>query len=262
LNIKVFMHVRPKIGITMRLEIETRRFYLGRDYSEAIEAFGGSPVHISLIPKREYIASVLAGLDGVLLPGSDSDVDPELFGEEPHPKLGSVVPDKDKTDRLVIEEAERLGLPILAICFGMQALNVYRGGTLFQDIESCVEGAIKHEQGPPRDRGSHRLRFAESGFTVDLANSVGLDGGLRVNSHHHQAIGNVGNGLTAVAWASDGIVECIEDMAGGKFVLGVQWHPELSWSTDRFSRGIFEKFVARCSKVEPEVGCDRHIPAV
>src|SRR5689334_17278226 len=123
---------RPRIGITMRLEIESRRFYLGRDYSEAVEAAGGIPVHLGLIPKREYISAALEGLDGILLPGSDTDVDPSFYGEEPHPKLKKVVPEKDNTDRLVLEEAERRGLPILAICYGMQALNVWRGGTLIQ----------------------------------------------------------------------------------------------------------------------------------
>ena len=86
------MAYKPKIGLTMRLELETRRFYLGRDYSEAIEAAGGLPVHIPLIPNSEFIESVVAGLDGVLLPGCDSDIDPEYYGEDPHPKLGRVVP--------------------------------------------------------------------------------------------------------------------------------------------------------------------------
>src|SRR5881394_740061 len=101
---------RPKIGITMRLEIATQRFYLGRDYSEAVEAAGGVPVHLSLIPKAEYVAEAIAGLDGILLPGSNTDVDPHYYGEEPHHKLGTVTPEKDETDRLVLDEIERLNL--------------------------------------------------------------------------------------------------------------------------------------------------------
>src|SRR6476661_93912 len=108
---------RPKIGITMRLELATDRFYLGRDYSEAIEAAGGVPVHIALIPKPEYIGAAMDDLDGILLPGSNTDVDPHLYGHEPHPRLGTVIPVKDQTDMLVLDEVEKRGLPLLAICF-------------------------------------------------------------------------------------------------------------------------------------------------
>src|SRR5918998_2845497 len=94
----------PRIGITMRLESDTRRFYLGRDYSEALEGLGAIPFHLSLIPKREFIRQALKNLEGVLLPGSDTDVDPLRFGEEPHPKLKRVVWEKEETDFLVIEE--------------------------------------------------------------------------------------------------------------------------------------------------------------
>src|SRR5687768_9410114 len=106
---------RPRIGITMRLEIETNRFYLGRDYSEAIESFGGIPVHLALIPKPDYLAEAISGLDGILLPGSNTDVDPHYYGEEPHHRLGTVIPEKDETDRQVLELIEQLNLPLLAI---------------------------------------------------------------------------------------------------------------------------------------------------
>src|SRR5258706_16024168 len=92
---------RPRIGITMRMELETNRFYLARDYSEAVEAAGGLPVHIPLIPRVEYIDAVVSELDGVLLPGSNSDIDPQRYGHEAHPLLGTVHPEKDETDLLV-----------------------------------------------------------------------------------------------------------------------------------------------------------------
>ena len=230
----------------MRLEMETRRFYLGRDYSEALEASGAIPIHLSLIPKREYIAEALNGLDGILLPGSDSDVDPSYYGEDPHPKLKRVVPEKDETDLLVLTEAEKQGLPVMAICYGMQSLNVARGGTLIQDIESHVEKNIMHDQGKPLDRNSHRITVAENGIMASLAERETSEE-IKVNSHHHQAISSVGENLVATAWAGDGVIECVEDTRDGRFVLGVQWHPELSWKTDVLSRAIFERFVENCT---------------
>ena len=231
---------RPRIGITMRLELHTDRFYLARYYSEAIEAAGGAPVHISLIPKPDYIAAVMADLDGVLLPGSDSDIDPLRYGAEPHPQLGSVHPVKDETDLLVLEEIEQRALPLFAICFGMQALNVSRGGTLIQDIASQVPKAIKHQQGAPRDRPSHAVKIGKASLLLSLAGEERVF----VNSHHHQAIEKLGENLVATAWASDGLIEAVEDSRPERFGLGVQWHPELGWNEDVLSRALFDRFIA------------------
>lgn len=236
------MSYRPRIGLTMRLELETRRFYLGRDYSEALAAAGALPVHIPLIPDADIISGIIEGLDGVLLPGSDTDVDPAYFGEEPHPSLKRVVPEKDLTEMLVLEQAERKGIPILAICYGMQALNVFRGGSLIQDIGSQVADNIKHEQGLPLERNSHSIDVNGSGL---LANMI-TGPGVKVNSHHHQAICSVGRNLQVSATAPDGVIECIEDDRDDRFVLGVQWHPELSWRTDSVSQEIFRQFVDAC----------------
>lgn len=224
----------------MRIEWETDRFYLSRHYSEAVEAAGGAPLHISLITNSEYIAAVTDGLDGILLPGSDSDVDPLRYGHEPHQALGRVNSIKDETDLLVLEEIERRRLPLLGICFGMQVLNVSRGGTLVQDIASQVQGAIKHEQGAPRDRPSHRIRLLDESRLALLAER----GEAVVNSHHHQTIETVGRDLVASAWAADGLVEALEDPRSDRFVTAVQWHPELGWERDPLSQALFSCFVS------------------
>lgn len=242
------MNKRPRIGIPMRIELPTDRFYLSRYYSEAVEAAGGAPVHVSLIPKADYIDSVVAGLDGVLLPGSDSDVDPLRYGQQPHPKLGAVHPIKDETDLLLIEAAERKQIPLFAICFGMQVLNVSRGGTLIQDIGSQVPEAIKHEQGAPRDRPSHRIRLSD---TTKLSNIAGVEAAL-VNSHHHQAIETLGANLIATAWSTDGIIEALEDPRPDRFVVAVQWHPELGWERDAISQRLFASFVMEAAKATAE----------
>jgi putative glutamine amidotransferase len=235
---------RPRIGITMRIELETNRFYLSRYYSEAVEAAGGLPVNIPLIPRADYVAGVMDSLDGVLLPGSDSDMDPLRYGQQPHQQLGFVHPLKDETDLLVLAEIEKRRLPLFAICYGIQSLNVSRGGTLIQDIRSQVPNAMKHEQGVPRDRHSHRVRILEDSLLGKLAGGEDAP----VNSHHHQAVETLGRELVATAWATDGIVEAVEDPRGDRFVLGVQWHPELGWEQDELSRALFDRFVAEARK--------------
>ena len=240
------MKTMPRIGIPMRIEQTTDRFYLSRFYSEAVEAAGGAPVHISLIPKSDYIESVVEGLDGILLPGSDSDVDPLRYGQQPHPQLGSVHTIKDETDLLIIEAAERRELPLFAICFGMQVLNVSRGGTLIQDIQSQVPDAIKHEQGAPRDRPSHRVRLLEDTKLSKIGGRVDAI----VNSHHHQAIESIGANLIATAWATDGVIEALEDPRPDRFVVAVQWHPELGWERDELSRQLFKSFVNEAKTVQ------------
>lgn len=232
---------RPRIGIPMRIDHPTERFYLSRHYSEAVEAAGGAPVHISLIPHAEYIDTVVDGLEGVLLPGSDSDIDPLRYGQQPHPALGSVHKIKDETDLLIIDAAERKQLPLLAICYGMQVLNVSRGGTLIQDIRSQLPEAIKHEQGAPRDRASHSVKVALGSKLSGILYAADL----AVNSHHHQAIEKLGKDLVPTAWSSDGVIEALEDPRPDRFVIAVQWHPELGWENDKFSQRLFDSFVAQ-----------------
>ena len=240
------MGFAPKIGVTMRLETATRRFYLGRDYCEAVESFGAVPLHISLIPKKRYIEAAVADCDGLLLPGSDSDIDPYIFGEEPHPNLKSVVPVKDQTEALVLRAAERLGIPILAICYGMQALNVSRGGTLVQDIDSQVEQPLKHEQGIPLERNSHSIVFETDSRIANLKTG----NKVRVNSHHHQSVKRIGANLRATARAKDGVIECIEDTRADRFVLGVQWHPEETLDDLRLFAGVVQAARARATDVD------------
>jgi len=245
--------IRPRIGITMRIELATDRFYLARHYSEAVEAAGGLPVHIPLIPDSDFIKGIMDNLDGLLLPGSDSDVDPQRYGHEPHPQLGSVHPIKDETDLLALAEVEKRRLPLFAICFGIQSLNVARGGTLIQDIGSQYPNAIKHEQGQPRERHSHRVRLLEDSVLGQLAKSENVP----VNSHHHQAIETLGRELVATAWAPDGIVEAVEDPRSDRFVLGVQWHPEMGWEKDELSRALFDRFVSEADAFATSKSEDR-----
>ena len=241
------MNKRPTIGLTMRLEIETGRFYLGRDYSEALAHFGATPLHISLIPDEVYINDVLQNLDGILLPGSNTDVEPLAYGEEPHPKLGTVIPVKDETDLLVLKKAEELKLPVLGICFGMQIINVFRGGTLYQDIESQIKNCIKHEQGIPQGRNSHTVVVEPGNTLFRMTGGNNGEHNITVNSSHHQSVRLLGKNLKITARAKDEVIEGIEDTRNNGWCVGVQWHPELSWKTDQCSAKIFETFVEQCA---------------
>src|SRR5262249_50730550 len=142
--------------------------------------------------------------------------------------------------------AERKQIPLFAICFGMQILNVSRGGTLIQDIRSQLPDAIKHEQGPPRDRPSHSVRLLENTKLANIANALDAT----TNSHHHPAIESVGADLIATAWSTDGVIEAIEDPRPDRFVMAVQRHPELGWENDGLSQRLFRRFVneAACSR--------------
>ncbi len=231
----------------MRHDTERGRFYLATEYSEAIIAAGGVPVHITLSDDEDYLREIAMRLDGVLLPGSASDVDPNLYGQEPSVKLGMVHPRRDSTDLKLLEYVERRALPLLAICYGMQVWNVARKGTLVQDIASVWRGAIKHQQEGVREHRSHNIRLAEETRLHDVVKrsltTFGAKDVLAVNSHHHQGVAEVGENLRAVGWAGDELVEAIEETREGRWGIGVQWHPEVDWRNDEVSRELFAEFV-------------------
>lgn len=231
--------LRPLIGVSMRFDWEREFYYLRQTYADAIYGAGGAPVYIPLITDRDYLPSLVARLDGIVLSGSNSDVDPLRYGSAPHTRLGPVLPRRDETDAELLRHAERDAIPVLAICYGMQALNVYRGGTLVQDIPSEVEGAIQHVQEGYYVRHAHTISIA--GGTVLEALAGGTS--ATVNSHHHQAVERLGRDLTPVAWAPDGIVEAVVDETSEHWILGVQWHPEVGWFEDALSKAIFGAFM-------------------
>ena len=233
----------PRIGITMRFG-EKGDFYLRREYGEALEALGGIPLHLPLIPKQEFVDKTLAELDGILLPGSNSDVDPLRYGEEPHRRLGAVQPLRDEMDLILLSAAEKLELPILGICFGMQALNVARGGKLVQDIESEIPHSLCHQQTGALGRRSHHIKIEAGSLMLNLSGARMVS----VNSHHHQSILTAGENLRVTARSLDNVIEAIEDVRQNRFAVGVQWHPELDWENDKFSQGIFNAFLMAAAR--------------
>ncbi len=216
-------------------------------YVDAVEEAGGIPVIVPLVAQRATALQILSYLDGLLLSGG-GDVDPGLFGQEPHTKLGVVDVAKDRLESCLLSEALGVGMPILGICRGMQILNVAAGGTLIQDIPSSSPARIQHAQRATTATPSHMLRIKKGSR---LANIVGTTK-LRVNSYHHQAVDRVARGFAITATASDGIIEAIE-CKSRRFVLGVQFHPEKIFRDFPSCLAIFKAFVqesAVCGKVK------------
>ncbi len=235
---------RPLIGITTRLDLAQHTFYLRRFYSEAVAAAGGDPVLIPLIADEAYLHSLAARCDGLLFSGSNSDIDPKHYHEEPHLHLGHVIEERDQTDLLLLQFAEANNIPVLAICFGAQSLAVSRGGSLIQDLPSQLDNVLKHDQGEPYARPSHSITIEVNSLLAQLAGGITA----RVNSSHHQAIKDPGENLRITATTQDGVIECVEDTRSERFVLGVQWHPEWGWDKDELSQAIFKRFVAEAGK--------------
>jgi putative glutamine amidotransferase len=191
---------------------------LGVAYLDAVAAAGGIPVILAPLPARR-LESIIERLDGLCLSGGP-DIEPACYGSAEHPQLGPTEPEVDLFELGLVRAARRRGLPILAICRGMQVLNVARGGTLVQHLPDLGDG-IAHRQSAPASEPSHGVALAADSR---LAKIAGCDR-IEVNSFHHQAIDRIGVGLEPVGWSDDGVIEGVE-APGDAFIVGVQWHAE------------------------------------
>lgn len=212
------------------------------DYKHAVQHTNADS---RIVSPSMSVAEALDAADGLLLTGGD-DVAPTRYGEERHPAVVEVPPERDEFEIALIHEARRRQLPILAICRGMQVLNVACGGTLVQDIPTQLPGSLEHAfKVPPHQpvEMAHEVWVEKDSLLARVMREP-LAGGdsLQVNSRHHQAVKAVASGFRVVATAPDGVIEAIEDTTA-KFCLAVQWHPENFWRTGEF-RALFEGFVA------------------
>ena len=209
---------------TPESEPPQRRLSLGMDYPAAVGAAGGVPV--VLPPDPSAGPALLDRLDALLVSGGP-DIDPALYGADPHPQLGPVEHEIDPRELEMLAAALDRGLPVLAICRGMQLLNVVRGGTLWQDLPSELPSVagVEHRQTAPGSVVTHPVDVEPGTVLAGLVGTTAEDRALEVNSFHHQAVRDLGAGLRVVARAPDGVVEAVED-DGGPFLVGVQWHAE------------------------------------
>ena len=243
----------PKIGIPIPTSFDAAYNRLNYPaYFDAVRSSGGEPIELPFSLDSKGLRDVIAGLSGILLPGSPADVEPELYAQVRIPETAPADPAREQLDRTLLEEAYRLKMPIFGICFGMQFLNVFCGGTLVQDL---ITMPLNHSAGravaiahpivvPSASLLAEMLDPAEATRSEDTLR-------LPINSSHHQAVGIAGSGLVVSARSpEDGVVEAVEgagSAAGGHFILGVQWHPERSMELSGSSRSIFSRFIAEAA---------------
>jgi putative glutamine amidotransferase len=206
-------------------------------YMRAVTRAGGLPVVMSPQP-LDAVPDLIARLDGLLIPGGP-DIDPATYGDVPHETLGPLFPEIDRFEVACVLEAERIGLPVLGICRGMQIMNVAHGGTLIQDIPSEVGTTVLHRRGSLADPPAmHPVRVDPDSR---LARVLGRTEAV-VNAFHHQAPKRIGEGLRPVAWTEDDVVEGLE----GGTALGVQWHAEAMQDSPE-QQALFTDFVEAAS---------------
>lgn len=249
---------KPRVGIPYR----TRKEELASDrsrydlYVKAVRQAGGEPVEVSLGLSASHLADMARVLDGFVLPGSPSDVNPALYNASRHTKCADPDPDRERTDFALLQHAFSDQKPVLAICYGIQSLNVFLGGSLVQDIASELDSEIQHEW-VGRKRGQpepfHSIGAEPGSRLFELAQTREV----QVNSSHHQSVLKLGRSLRVTALATDGVVEAIEWTGDSNQVLGIQWHPERMVESDILARALFESLVQATSKVAQGSVSDR-----
>ncbi|HRW05700.1 MAG TPA: gamma-glutamyl-gamma-aminobutyrate hydrolase family protein [Caldilineaceae bacterium] len=253
---------RPLIGVPTGRE-NSQRFHglplyiMNQTYIRVLENLGALPVMIPLGMSEATLRGIFDRLDGIFLPGGE-DIDPQHYGAQPHAKLGTTDPERDRTELLLTRWALAEGMPFLGVCRGIQVLNVACGGSLFQDLPSDCPSFEKHDYMPPsfdRFHISHQIQIESNSR---LAQALGERHG--VNSMHHQGIDRLGTALRVVARAADGLPEAVE-IPALPFVIGVQWHPEEMATRDNTTSGLFYNFVCAASNEwRPTIPVDRAPP--
>jgi putative glutamine amidotransferase len=215
-------------------------------YLAALRSAGATPIIVPLHERQDRVAKLLAGVQGILLPGSRFDVDPQRFGEDPVPECSEPDPARTAVDELLLQDAFSLYKPILAICQGVQTLNVWLNGSLIQDLKTPVD----HRPGR-QVADAHPVRIAPGSRLAGLV-PLAHPGDQHVNSSHHQAVRVPGGNLHVSAFCpEDGVIEALELDSPDHYVLGVQWHPERTYTHSAFSRAIFSSFVQAAAVWQP-----------
>jgi putative glutamine amidotransferase len=234
---------KPRIGIPYRARKEELNgdFEKLEKYIESVRGAGAEAVVISLGLSSAHLDKVARTLDGVLLTGSPADVDPSRFGAPRHAKCADPDPYRERTDFALLEHCLTAQKPVLAICYGLQSLNVFLSGTLIQDIASEVHTTIEHDwdDSPGAPDRMHEIAIESNSRLAQIANEYQAE----VNSSHHQSIAEPGRSLRVVSRAGDGVIEAVEWNGNANWIVGVQWHPERMAGNDALARALFDDLV-------------------
>lgn len=236
----------------MGIPYRTRKEELTGDFSkiekyvEAVKRGGGEPVVISLGRSATELQRIAQTLDAIALSGSPADLDPSLFNAARHPQTAPADADRERTDFALLEHAFAQNKPVLAICYGIQSLNVFLGGTLIQDIPSDFGTGIEHEWDDENNAPEtfHSVQIEPGSRIAEIAGATEA----RVNSSHHQSILDAGRDLRVVARADDQVIEAVEWTGSPQWVVGVQWHPERIADRDPFARDLFRILIETARK--------------
>lgn len=230
--------MKPVIGIP-QMGNDLFRKYMKSKYAASLRRAGAEVRWIELEDPEAAVAELMT-CDGLLLPGG-ADVNPHLYGQEPTEKCGKPNTLRDTAEMKMLEAFLPTNKPVFCICRGVQLLNVFFGGTLYQDIK--LTQVCKHSHFPSKNKGTHNVKLyghTKLGHILDVPNTM-------VNSLHHQAVEQVGLGLTIGAVSDDGFIEALEILTH-PFCIGVQWHPEHMSKANPAQQKLFDAFVDACKK--------------
>jgi putative glutamine amidotransferase len=209
------------------------------NYIEAVRRAGGRPA--MLLPGDQTpIEEVLEAFDALLLVGG-GDIEPSRYGQEQHPEIYGLEPDRDVFEIALLRNADRKRIPTLAICRGMQVMNVAFGGTLIQHLPDHPE-YLEHGTPSGQDLARHDVKLAPGSRIAEAAGAEVLS----CSTHHHQGVDGVGDGLSATGWSEDGLIEALEREEG--WMIGVQWHPEDNAEDDPAQQAVFDALMARAAQ--------------
>lgn len=233
---------KPIIGVSSSYsgKENEEQITINQNYLESVRHAGGIPLLLPVDASEEELRLLVQGCDGMILTGG-ADIDPRLYGEEILNDSVTLAPVRDRGEKILCALAEERGFPLLGICRGVQYLNFYYGGDLYQDIPTQLQTEVKHRMEPPYRRTCHRCLLEAGSPLRDLLQTEEIS----VNSHHHQAIRKVAPGFRVMARCDDGVIEAIWK-PDHKFLWGLQWHPEKIWDIDETSARILRAFIDAC----------------